>query len=58
LAAGFTACEQHTADSLPPHYQHKLHAHGGADHDTKHPPVTHPGEAKDAGQKEAGQKPL
>jgi hypothetical protein len=60
LAAGFTACEQHTADSLPPHYREKMEAHGGAGHDTKHPPITHPGETKDSnvGHKEAGQKAL
>ena len=58
LAASFNACEQNSADSLPPHYQHKLHTDGGKDHGTKHPPATHPGEAKSPGQKDAGPKPL
>jgi len=27
LILNFTACEQHTAAALPPHYQHKMGGH-------------------------------
>jgi hypothetical protein len=36
-----TACERHPAVKLPPHYQHKLHAH----HDDGHAKDGHGAEA-------------
>ena len=44
FALSFAACEQHSADTLPPHYAHKMH-HGPAD--AAHPPVVKEGETKD-----------
>jgi hypothetical protein len=45
----FNGCEGHSADTLPPHYQHKMH-HGHTE-DSNHPPVTHEGETKDPNRK-------
>jgi hypothetical protein len=50
------ACEQHKAEALPPHYQHKAgggHAEGG--HDKSEPAGTHETAPHDAGGKPAGE---
>ena len=43
FAVSFNACEQHSPDMLPPHYQHKMH-HG---HSEGHPSEKHEGGTKD-----------
>jgi hypothetical protein len=49
LAVSFNACEQHSADTLPAHYEHKLH--GGHDEASNHPAAQHEGETKDPNRK-------
>lgn len=48
LAVSFIGCEGHSVDSLPPHYQHKLH-HG--DHQAAKPAGQLEGESKDPNRK-------
>lgn len=51
LAVTFSACEGHSVDDLPPHYQHKLHHGDDKRHpDAKHPDEKHPGTEKDPNQ--------
>lgn len=49
FAVSFIGCEGHSVDSLPPHYQHKLHH--GDDHAAGKPAGRHEGETKDPNRK-------